>query len=159
MIIKCEKHGEVDVMPNPSGEVQCPTCLSEILRQFYTHTRDKIFDSFRVPTKILGIDPAKPGEERTGITVATIEGKDVLPYITSVSIGCSISEDRQDNPCGPERQEEDRCQPQYEDFLLGLKRAGLIESYRMTGEDTAEVKMLPVRNWINKLCWERLRQG
>lgn len=48
---------------------------------------------------------------------------------------------------------------QYEMFLEGLKKADLIESYRMTGEDTAEIKMKYVVNWINKVGWSRLDQG
>ena len=58
--------------------------------------------------------------------------------------------------CGWELKKEP---PQYEQFLEGLKKADLIESYRMTGEDTAEIKMKHVVNWINKVGWSRLEPG
>ena len=73
-----------------------------------------------------------------------------IQRFNNYSMGCSV----QGSACK-------LCEPetklsQYEDILLGLKRAGLIDSCKMTGEDTAEVKILPVPNWLNKIGWSRL---
>lgn len=52
--------------------------------------------------------------------------------------------------------DEVKKEPQYQEFLEGLKKAGLIEDYRMTGEDTAEITMKHVVNWLNRVGWLRL---
>ena len=74
-------------------------------------------------------------------------------------MGCAVQGHMPCKLCEPGESEVKKEPSQYEKFLEGLKKADLIESYRMTGDDTAEIKMKHVVNWINKVGWSRLDQG
>jgi hypothetical protein len=175
MILKCEKHGEVEIHPTIDKDTHCPKCLSEALQRF--NAREKV----------LHTDKAKPGTQYNGMTIHTADGA----VLGSIQTFTPASEDRErllkvgkiyelSEPRGPysmggavqghipcklgepgQRAEgtkpEVKKEPsQYEQFLEDLKKADLIESYKMTGENTAEITMKYALNWLNKLGWSRI---
>jgi hypothetical protein len=178
MIIKCEKHGEVEGQSSLNNDLFCPECSKEATKTW----------AERAAQRTVHTDKAKPGTEFNGTTILTADGA----ILGSIQTFTPTSEDREkllkagkiyelseprgpysmgcavqghipcQSPCEPGQRAEGtepevKKEPsQYEQFLEDLKKADLIESYRMTGENTAEITMKYAVNWLNKLGWSRI---
>jgi hypothetical protein len=168
---------------DPAVAVELRATSNALYEAFKTRFRheDKPTEMNGVAVKLLHTDKAKPGTQYNSMTIVTREGE-VMGSTQSFtpttedqekllkagktyelseprgpySMGCGV---RGSMPCelGEPGAPKVKKEPsQYEQFLEDLKKADLIESYKMTGENTAEITMKYAVNWLNKLGWSRI---
>ena len=182
MKIQCKEHGEVEADANYNGDIYCSQCRNALFVEAMQQvpidpavavelraTSNALYEAFKTrfrhedkPTEMNGVAVKLIEDDAIGLlTSFALAPKTLIERVHELtkrdySMGCEVRGSMPCKLCEPGAPKVKKEPSQYEQFLEDLKKADLIESYRMTGENTAEITMKYAVNWLNKLGWSRI---